>query len=77
MPLAAVHVLLSLGACRTGWTQLGSRCVHATEPVGVESACVTKCASVVNRPWVQNDTGVAALPMCIKSRDEYDFSTPA
>ena len=47
MPLAAVHVLLSLGACRTGWTRLGSRCVHATEGVALESACVAKCASVV------------------------------
>jgi len=73
MPLAAVHVLLSLGACREGWTRLESRCVHATEAQALESACVAKCASVVNRPWVQNDTGVAALPMCIKSRDEYDF----
>ena len=56
-PMALAAVLLSLGACRLGWTQLGSRCVYATEPVGVESACVAKCASVVNRPWVQNDTG--------------------
>ena len=73
MPLAAVYVLLSLGACREGWTRLGSRCVHATEQVGFESECVAKCASAVNRPWVQNDTGVAAVPMCIKSQDEYDF----
>ena len=73
MPLAAVYVLLSLGACREGWTRLGSRCVHATEHVAVESECVAKCASVGNRPWLQNDTGVAAVPMCIKSQDEYDF----
>ena len=71
--MALAAVLLSLGACRTGWTQLGSRCVYATEHVAVESECVAKCASVGNRPWLQNDTGVAAVPLCIKSQDEYDF----
>jgi hypothetical protein len=71
--MALAAVVLSLGACREGWTQLGSRCVHATAQVGVDSECVAKCAFVVSRPWVANDTGVVAVPMCIKSKDEYDF----
>tara|TARA_B100000780_G_scaffold196631_1_gene138870 strand:+ start:127 stop:654 length:528 start_codon:yes stop_codon:yes gene_type:complete len=71
--MAFAAVLLSLGACREGWTQLGSRCVHATAPTSAESECAAKCASVVRRPWVANDTGPVAVPMCIKSQDEYDF----
>ena len=68
MPLAAA--LLSLGACREGWTLLGSRCIHQTAGNLASSACAADCASVV-RPWVANDTG--GVPMCIKSQDEYDF----
>ena len=71
--MALAAVVLSLGACREGWTQLGSRCIHATAPVRVESGCVAKCASVGSRPWVANDTGIVAEQMCIKSQDEYDF----
>jgi len=71
--MALAAVVLSLGACREGWTQLGSRCVHATAPTSVESECAAKCASVVRRPWVVNDTGLVAVPMCIKSQDEYEF----
>ena len=71
--MAFAAVLLTLGACREGWTQLGSRCVHATAPTSAESECAAKCASVVRRPWVANDTGPVAVPMCIKSQDEYDF----
>ena len=68
MPLAAV--LFSLGACREGWTPLGSRCVLQTKGDNKDSSCAAECASVV-RPWVANDTG--GVPMCIKSKDEYDF----
>ena len=68
MPLAAV--LFSLGACREGWTPLGSRCIRRTAGNVANSACAADCASVV-RPWLANDTG--SVPMCIKSQDEYDF----
>ena len=71
--MALAAVVLSLGACREGWTQLGSRCIHATAPVIVESECAAKCASVGSRPWVANDTGIVTEQMCIKSQDEYDF----
>ena len=68
--MALAAVMLSLGACRDGWTTLGSRCVYQTAGQAAESACAADCASVV-RPWVTNDT--AGVPMCIQSRDEYDF----
>ena len=68
--MALAAVMLSLGACRDGWTTLGSRCVYQTAGQAAESACAADCASVV-RPWVTNDT--AGVPMCIQSRDEYEF----
>ena len=68
--MALAAALLSLGACREGWTPLESRCIYQTAGQLEVSACAADCASVV-RPWVANDTG--GVPMCIKSQDEYDF----
>ena len=68
--MALAVALLSLGACREGWTPLESRCIYQTAGQLEVSACAADCASVV-RPWVANDTG--GVPMCIKSQDEYDF----
>ena len=68
--MALVAALLSLGACREGWTPLESRCVWQTTGNLQDSACAADCASVV-RHWVANDTG--GVPMCIDSQDEYDF----
>ena len=68
--MALSAVMLSLGACRDGWASLGPRCVYKTAGQAAESACAADCASVV-RPWVANDT--AGVPMCIQSKDEYDF----
>ena len=68
--MALAAALLSLGACREGWTPLESRCVYQTAGQLQDSACAADCASVV-RPWVANDT--AGVPMCIQSKDEYDF----
>ena len=68
--MALAALTLSLGACRDGWTPLGSRCVYQTTGNRKHSACAAECASFA-RPWVTNDTG--AVPMCIKSQDEYDF----
>ena len=68
--MALAAVMLSLGACRDGWTPLGSRCVYQTVGQAAEAACAADCASVV-RPWVANDTG--GVPMCIQSQNEYDF----
>ena len=68
--MALSAMMLSLGACRDGWASLGPRCVYKTAGQAAESACAADCASVV-RPWVANDT--AGVPMCIQSKDEYDF----
>ena len=68
--MALAAALLSLGACREGWTPLESRCIYQTAGQLEVSACAADCASVV-RPWVANDTG--GVPMCIRSQEEYDF----
>ena len=68
--MALAAVILSMGACREGWTPLESRCVYQTAGQLASSACAADCASVV-RPWVANDTG--GVLMCIKSQEEYDF----